>query len=228
MKSGVKLILKPLLLSVVLAVGFVALHFGWFGDVTEESLLAGLFAQHWMVAWPTFILGSIIYTALGGPRQVLAFSCGYLLGGFVGGVVSALLTAAGAWLAIVVVRQVGMDWVMRKHGEKVERVREVLADDTWLWVCIVRLMPVGSNLATNVAAALAGLRTPSVLWGSLLGYLPQSLLFGYAGAGIALHDSSQIYISLALLVGSSLLALYLYHNGFKQRMGALRGPRADV
>ncbi|GAA6142136.1 VTT domain-containing protein [Hydrogenophaga sp. 5NK40-0174] len=228
MKSGAKLILKPFLLSVVLAVGFAALHFGWFGDVTEEALLRSLFAQHWMVAWPVFVSGSIIYTALGGPRQVLAFSCGYLLGGFAGGVVSALLTGAGAWVAIMVVRQVGMDWVMRKHGEKVERVREVLAEDTWLWVCIVRLMPVGSNLATNVAAALAGLRTSSVLLGSLLGYLPQSLLFAYAGAGVALHDSSQIYISLALLVGSSALALYLYHNGFKQRMGALRRPRADV
>ncbi|MBU4519233.1 MAG: hypothetical protein KJ677_07445, partial [Gammaproteobacteria bacterium] len=35
---------------------------------------------------------------------------------------------------------------------------------------------------------------------------------------VALQDSSKIWMSFALLVGSSVLAWYLYHHGFKQRM----------
>ena len=104
-------------------------------------------------------------------------------------------------------------------------MRQVLGGDTWKWICIVRLMPVGSNLVTNVAAALAGLSRRSVLLGSLPGYLPQSLLFSYAGRGVALQDSDKIWISLALLVGSTALAWYLYHHGFKQRLAQVLRER---
>jgi len=217
-KSSAKLLVKPLGLTAALTLAFVSLHFGWWGSFTEEDLLRELFQQHWAIAWPVFALGGILYTAVGGPRQVLAFSCGYLLGGFVGGVVSAVLTGFGALLTIAVVRRMGTDWLRQRQGDRIELLRRVLAEDTWLWICIIRLMPVGSNLLTNLAAALAGLSRRGVFVGSLLGYLPQSLLFSYAGRGVALQDSSKIWISFALLVGSSVLAWYLYHHGFKQRM----------
>ena len=77
-----KSLTKPLLLTAVLTLAFLSLHLGWWGPVTEEVLLQQLFQQHWTVAWPVFVLGSVIYTALGGPRQVLAFSCGFLVGGW--------------------------------------------------------------------------------------------------------------------------------------------------
>lgn len=227
MKSGAKLLVKPLVLTAVLTLAFVSLHYGWWGSVTEEDLLRELFQQHWAIAWPVFALGAIVYTAVGGPRQVLAFSCGYLLGGFVGGLVSALLTGLGALVTMAAVRRMGMDWLRQRHGAKIQLLRQVLAEDTWLWICIIRLMPVGSNLVTNVAAALAGLSRRGVFLGSLPGYLPQSLLFSYAGRGVALQDGSKIWISLALLVGSSVLAWYLYHHGFKQRLALFRGSLDD-
>lgn len=227
MKSNAKLLVKPLGLTAVLTLAFVSLHYGWWGSVTEEDLLRQLFQQHWAIAWPVFALGAIVYTAMGGPRQVLAFSCGYLLGGFVGGLVSALLTGLGALVTMAAVRRMGMDWLRQRHGAKIQLLRQVLAEDTWLWICIIRLMPVGSNLVTNVAAALAGLSRRGVFLGSLLGYLPQSLLFSYAGRGLALQDGSKIWISLALLVGSSVLAWYLYHHGFKQRLALFRGSLDD-
>lgn len=227
MKSDAKLLVKPLVLTGVLTLAFVALHFGWLGEVTEEDLLRGLFRQHWGIAWPVFVLGAIVYTALGAPRQVLSFSCGYLLGGWWGGLLATLLTGLGAMLTMAVVRHAGMGWMRQRHGRRIELIRQVLAEDTWLWICIIRLMPVGSNLATNIAAALAGLNMRAVLAGSLPGYLPQSLLFAYAGRGVALQDSSKFWISLGLLVASSALAWYLYHHGFKQRLARFRGSLDD-
>lgn len=227
MKSDAKLFVKPLVLTAVLTLAFVALHFGWWGEVTEEDLLRGLFQQHWGIAWPVFALGAIVYTAVGGPRQVLSFSCGYLLGGWWGGLLATLLTGLGALLTMAVVRHAGMDWVRQRHGGRIDLIRQVLAQDTWLWICVIRLMPVGSNLVTNVAAALAGLSPRAVFLGSLPGYLPQSLLFAYAGRGVALQDHSKLWISLALLVGSSVVAWYLYHHGFKQRLARFKGSLDD-
>lgn len=225
MRSDLGLLVKPLLLTAVLTLAFVSFHYGWWGAYNEEDLLRDLLREYGALAWPLFGLGAIVFTALGGPRQVLAFSCGYLLGGWWGGVVSTLLTGLGALLTMSVVKHAGMDWLRERHGDRIDLVRQVLGGDTWKWICIVRLMPVGSNLVTNVAAALAGLSRRSVLLGSLPGYLPQSLLFSYAGRGVALQDSDKIWISLALLVGSTALAWYLYHHGFKQRLAQVLQER---
>lgn len=217
-----KSLVKPLLLTAVLTLAFLSLHLGWWGPVTEEVLLQELFKQNRAVAWPVFIAGSVLYTALGGPRQVLAFSCGFLFGGWQGGLIGTLLTGAGAMLTMVAVQRLGMDWVRQKYAQKIELIKAVLAEDTWIWICVIRLIPVGSNLVTNIAAALSDLRLPAVFFGSLLGYLPQMLLFSYAGSGIALHDGSQIWVSIVMLVLSTGLGLYLYHHGFKQRLQKYR------
>lgn len=223
MKTELKLLFKPLLLTCLLALGFASLHFQWWGSFTELDLLNRLFERHWAIAWPVFAITGIVYTALGGPRQMLAFSCGYLMGGLPGALLSTVLTGIGALLVIYCVRHIGMEWMRKRHGERVDFIRRLLAEDTWLWICMVRLMPVGSNLATNIAVALAMLSTPAVFWGSLLGYLPQMLLFSFAGAGLALQDEQQIWISLLMLVLSTVLVLYLYHHGFKQRLLEIRG-----
>ncbi len=78
------MLIKPLLLSGVLTLGFVSLHWQWWGAFTELDLLERLFRQHRAIAWPVFVLIGIVYTALGGPRQVLAFTCGWLMGGVPG------------------------------------------------------------------------------------------------------------------------------------------------
>ncbi|RZA36466.1 MAG: DedA family protein [Lysobacteraceae bacterium] len=223
MKPELKLLFKPMLLTCLLALGFASLHFQWWGSFTELDLLNRLFERHWAIAWPVFVITSVVYTALGGPRQLLAFSCGYLMGGLPGALLSTALTGFGALLVIYCVRQIGMEWLRKRYGERVAFIRRLLAEDTWLWICTVRLMPVGSNLATNIAVALARLNMAAVFWGSLLGYLPQMLLFSFAGAGLALHDAQQIWISLLMLVLSTVLVLYLYHNGFKQRLQEIRG-----
>ncbi|AWL03014.1 hypothetical protein DIR46_00065 [Massilia oculi] len=223
LKTELRLLFKPLLLTCLLALGFASLHFQWWGSFTELDLLNRLFERHWAIAWPVFVLTGVLYTALGGPRQLLAFSCGYLMGGLTGALLSTALTGLGALLVIYYVRNIGRDWLLRRHGERVAFIRLLLGEDTWLWICTLRLMPVGSNLATNIAVALAGLSIPAVFWGSLLGYLPQMLLFSFAGAGLALHDEQQIWISLLMLVLSTAMVLYLYHHGFKQRLQDIRG-----
>lgn len=223
-----KSLAKPLLLTGVLSLAFLSLHLGWWGPMTEEVLLQQLFQQNRAVAWPVFIVGAVVYTALGGPRQVLAFSCGFLFGGWQGALIGTLLTGVGAMLTMAVVHYLGFDWVRQKHAQKIELIKAVLAEDTWIWVCVIRLIPVGSNLVTNIAAALSDLRPVAVFFGSLLGYLPQMLLFAYAGSGIALHDSSQLWVSLVMLVLSTALGLYLYHHGFKQRLQRYRNTPAPL
>ncbi len=220
-----KNLLKPLLLTLVLTVGFFSMHWGWWGPMNEEVLLRELFAQHRTLAWPVFVLGAVVYTALGGPRQVLAFSCGFLFGGWWGGLLGTLLTGVGALLTMAAVQRLGMTWARQRYARKIAAVEAVLGEDTWVWVCVIRLLPVGSNLVTNIAAALSNLRYGQFFAGSLLGYLPQMLLFSYAGAGVAWRDGSKLWISLGMLVLSTALGLYFYNHGFKQRLRRFKDQR---
>ncbi|MBN9371621.1 MULTISPECIES: TVP38/TMEM64 family protein [unclassified Hydrogenophaga] len=223
MKTELRFFAKPLLLTAALSLAFVALHEGWLGAFTEKELLHALFLYHWGIAWPAFVAIGVVYTALGGPRQVLAFSSGYLLGGWQGALVSTLITGLGALLTMVVARYAAGDWLRRQYPRRVEALRQLMAEDTWKWVCILRLLPVGSNLATNIVAGLSGLDLRPIVVGSLLGYLPQMLLFAYAGSGLALHNSAHLWISLATLAASTALGVYLYRHGFRQRLERLRG-----
>jgi uncharacterized membrane protein YdjX (TVP38/TMEM64 family) len=228
LKTELRLLVKPLLLTGLLALGFASLHFQWWGPFTELDLLNRLFERHWAIAWPVFVFASVVYTALGGPRQLLALTCGWLMGGLAGALLSTVLTGFGALVAIWCVRTVGMAWMQERHGERVALIGRLLAQDTWLWICTVRLMPVGSNLATNIAVGLARLNMPAVFWGSLLGYLPQMLMFSFAGAGVALHDEQQLWISLLMLVLSTALVLFLYYHGFKQRLMDIQAQRHAI
>lgn len=217
MKRDWSYLARPLTLTAVLAALFVALHNGWLGAVTEKELLHRLFLYHWGVAWPVFVLVGIVYTALGGPRQVLAFSSGYLLGGWQGAILSTFVTGGGALATMMVSRHLAGDWLRERHPQRIHMLQRLLAQDAWLWMCVLRLLPVGSNLATNVAAGLSGLRLTPLLAGSLLGYLPQMLLFSYVGAGLALNSSTHLWISLGLLLASTALGVYLYQSGVKKR-----------
>lgn len=223
MKPDLSFFAKPLLLTGALTLAFVALHQGWLGAFTEKELLHELFLHHWGIAWPAFVAVGVVYTALGGPRQVLAFSSGYVLGGWEGALVSTLITGLGALLTMAVARHAAGDWLRHRYPQRIGALHQLMAEDTWKWVCILRLLPVGSNLATNIVAGLSGLDFRPILLGSLLGYLPQMLLFSYAGSGLALHNSTHLWISLATLAASTALGVYLYLNGFKQRLERLRG-----
>jgi uncharacterized membrane protein YdjX (TVP38/TMEM64 family) len=221
-KTLMAFVVKPLVFTGAITLAFLALHYGWWGPVTEEDLLHRLFLHHWSVAWPVFGLVGVVYTAVGGPRQVLAFSCGYLMGGWQGALVSTLLTVAGSLLTMTVVRHFTGNWIRQRHAARVQALQQLLAQDTWLWICLLRLLPVGSNLATNILAGLAGLGLSEVALGSAIGYLPQMVMFSYAGSGLALHSSTQLWASLATLVVCTALGVYLYRSGLRERLAALR------
>jgi len=215
MKDDLRWLAKPLALSLLLGLGVLAVQGGAWQPLGHPTQWQHWLTQHGSLGWPLLALGGVLFTAAGGPRQALALLGGALLGAWWGAAVTTLLTALGAMLTMALVRAAGTEWLPDRLLSLALRMRQTLGKDTWQWICVVRLLPVGSNLATNVAAALAGLRGSAVFGGSVLGYLPQMLLFSHVGAGVALQDRTHLLIGLGLLVGSSLLGLHLYHRRFR-------------
>ena len=77
---------------------------------------------------------------------------------------------------------------------------------------IIRLLPIGSNLITNIAAGITRVRQEPFFIGSFIGYLPQMIIFSLIGSGIEVLSIWKISTSIVLFIISSILSAYLYRE----------------
>jgi uncharacterized membrane protein YdjX (TVP38/TMEM64 family) len=63
---------------------------------------------------------------------------------------------------------------------------------------LIRLLPVGSNLLTNLAAGISSIRSKHFFSGTLLGYLPQTLVFALVGSGVHIAPALKLALAIGL------------------------------
>ena len=205
-------ITKTLLMAGLLVLLIFAINSGWLEHLTDSNWVAGYLRQNGAWAWGAIFVAGVLFTAVGGPRQVLAFVCGFAMGGLQGALFSTLATLVGALCCFLLARTLFRNQVHRLAGRKLDKLEKLLRNDAWLKVTMIRLMPVGSNLLTNLFLGNTRVAVASFAVGSTLGYLPQMLIFAFAGAGVGFADDYQLLISLGLLLLSAILATYLYQS----------------
>lgn len=162
-----------------------------------------------------FFLGLTgLVTGMGVPRQLTAFLGGYAFGWFWGSVLATLGTALGCAMDFGLSRTLGRDFVLHRFGRRVERLDAFLRSDPWRSALAIRLFPVGHNMLTSVAAGVTSIPAAAFILGSAAGYLPQSLVFALAGAGISaetgLGKILSIGFSVLLLAASGWLGVSVY------------------
>ena len=82
---------------------------------------------------------------------------------------------------------------------------------------LIRLLPLGNNLVTNLAAGVSSVKATPFFLGSTIGYLPQTLVFSLVGSGISVDQELRIAISIFLFVISGLIGVSLYRKYRKGR-----------
>ena len=155
-----------------------------------------------------FLLAAAI-TTVGGPRQVVSFFAAYFFGLWEGAALALAGTAVGCTLSYFFAR------IFRRQVSRFVQGRVGVAFDFWRdnpfsLTLIIRLLPVGSNMLTNLAAGAGGLPLPFFLLGSVVGYIPQTFVFAVMGSGVNLQSGVQIAMSVLLFAISAILGFYLY------------------
>ncbi len=166
-----------------------------------------------------FLGAGVLFTSLGLPRQMLSFFGGYAFGVTLGCLLSLLASVAGCILVFYLSRLLGRTLVERWFPLPLRRIDRFVAAHPLHMTLLIRLLPVGSNLATNVAAGVSSMRGMPFFTGSLLGYLPQTLIFALIGSGFVLEPGWRIQAGILLFLCSSLLGWHLYRRnraGFQQ------------
>jgi len=172
-----------------------------------------------------FISVGTVATALGLPRQLIAFLGGYAFGFLAGVALAVLATVFGCIAAFYYARLLGRGIVTRHFPDRIRRIDGFISENTMGMTLLIRLLPVGSNLATNLAAGVSSVRGMPFFSGSAIGYIPQNAVFALIGSGIQLDPLLRIGLGVALFICSGLLGIYLYR---KYRHGKSLGEDIDT
>jgi len=159
-----------------------------------------------------FIGLAALATGVGLPRQIVSGLAGYAFGLWLGTGLVLLGTTLGCVGSFYYARLLARAPLQHKFSGRVRRLDDFLHDNTFTMTLLIRMLPVGSNVATNLAAGVSSVRAAPFFAGSALGYLPQSLIFALLGSGVAVDPALRISLSVILFVASGALGVYLYRH----------------
>jgi len=211
------------LLATLIAVGFVV-ESGAPGDLLSEAWIDREVRGKGTAGDLLYLCVAGIATALALPRHVVSFLGGYAFGVVHGTLIALAGTGIGCVLTFFYARVVGRPLVSARLGARVQRVDDFLAAHPFWMTVLIRLLPVGNNFATNLAAGVSRVPANPFFLGSLLGYLPQTLVFALAGSGVDLGAAWRIGIAIALFLASGVVGTWLYR---RYRHGMTLGADVD-
>lgn len=169
-------------------------------------------------------LFGIAFTVLGGSRQLIAAVFGFVFGGVNGTLLALLICIIAATVVYGAARYTVKVAVHQRYRSKLGKFETLVAQDPFFKILMLRLLPVGSNLLTNLLSGGVKIRFSAFLWGSLLGYIPQTLIFALAGAGVGGIDQFQLTLSIVLGVISMALGSWLYRSHLQRKVEEIVKP----
>lgn len=171
------------------------------GAALEASGFAGM---------AVFFVAGMLATSVGLPRQLLAFIGGLAYGVFAGLVLSLLAAVCGCCLTASVSRRFFSTMVATRFPKPIETLDRLTRQDLFLKILVLRLQPLGTNLLTNICIGFTQAPLPRFLAASAVGYIPQMLVFNLLGVGVRVDSQAQLLLSIAMLIVSIVLGVFLY------------------
>jgi len=169
-------------------------------DIRDDGLKGALY----------FFGISLIITACGAPRQIVAFLGGYAFGSIPGVILATVATLGGCIVTFYASKMMVKPLIQRKFHKQSLRINTFLVKQPTRKTIIIRLLPVGSNVLTNLIAGSTNVSPRAFFIGSLIGYIPQMFIFALLGKGMLIGSEWKIIVSVLLLLISSYLSLSLY------------------
>lgn len=186
----------------------------------ERMLSEGWFDAHirgqGLLGVGLFLAVAGLSAAVGLPRQVMAFLGGYVYGFWFGSLLATLGAGLGCMLSYGYARTLGhrlvSRWLAGRLRGRLASLERLLRRSPLSMTMVVRLSPVGNNLLTNLLAGVLALPFGAFVLASLIGYLPQSMVFAMLGSGVQVGAGWRVGLSVVLLVASVALGVSLYRR----------------
>jgi uncharacterized membrane protein YdjX (TVP38/TMEM64 family) len=192
------------------------------GAGSAQTTLVNLVSQGGVRGPAMFLAVATLLTAIGLPRQIPAFVAGYAFGAWSGAAIALLSQIIACGGDFVWARAVGREFFSRRFGGVLRRVDSTLAARPFIATLTFRLMPVGSNILLNLAAGISSVRALPFLAASLIGFIPQTVIFALIGRGSAPSHTNVLALGVVMFFLSAGLGVFLFT---KFRQEALTSPQ---
>ncbi|MBT9567322.1 MAG: VTT domain-containing protein [Thiobacillus sp.] len=207
-----RIIVKGLALILSLALLGYLFKSSDLGNSINEAWIDARVRGHGVNGALLFLLMGGLFTAIGLPRQIIAFLGGYAFSIALGTLLGALAALLGCLLSFGYARYFGKNLLRARLGERAGRFDRFIHDHPFSMTVLIRLLPVGSNLLTNLAAGISSIRITQFFAGTFVGYLPQTLVFALVGSGVHIAPMLKLTLAITLFLVSMALGLYLYRR----------------
>ncbi len=206
------------LVLVCIAILLVLLGFGIFfhyyplDQFIDTTAIGRYFSSLGFVGGLGFVVVGALFTALGLPRQLVAFVGGYTYGIYLGILLGTVAAVIGAALTFYFARWLARPFVMRRYPQQVATVDAFVRHNLFLKIITIRFLPFGTNLITNLTAGATAVAIRPFAIASFIGFIPQMAIFALTGQGVSVGSSAQLAVAGILFLISLIVGGYLYRQ----------------
>ena len=143
---------------------------------TSENFISAIivFMAVYILAVAISIPGAVFLTLLGG----------FLFGVLLGTLLVVVSATIGATLLFLAVRLAMGEWMAKKAGRWIERMRQGFQENALSYLLILRLIPLFPFWVVNIVPALLGVDIRTYMVGTFFGIIPGSLVYVSIGNGL--------------------------------------------
>jgi uncharacterized membrane protein YdjX (TVP38/TMEM64 family) len=196
----------------MLVAGGFLLKTSEFGEIIDKNWIDNYVSSNGLEGQLIFILVASLLVTIGFPRQIISFLSGYAFGLNLGTIIAVVACGIGCAIAFFFARFIGREWVTSKFPNRLAKADKFFSANTFATTLLIRFMPAGSNIVTNLVAGVSRARAFVFIAGSMLGYIPQTIIFALLGSGFQIDIEFRITLGVMLFLASILLGLFLYRR----------------
>lgn len=182
------------------------------GNAAQQSWMDQHVRQQGLQGVAVYVGLVALLTALGVPRQVLSFLGGYVFDVLYGTLWATLGTGIACVLSFSYARFLGQKALQGRWSAKLAPCNDFLCQSPFLLTMVVRIVPLGSNFLTNLAAGVSTIPALPFLTGSVAGFTVQNLIFALMGSGLRLDTPTHTLLSICLYLFSLALGFWIFYR----------------
>lgn len=196
----------------------------------RDELLA-FTAQHYVPTVAGFIAVYILVAALSIPgATALTLTAGFVFG-FFGVIYVNIGASAGAILAFLAARYLLGDWLQNRYGHKLVSFNREIAENGYRYLLTLRFIPLFPFFLINIFAGLTRVPFATFVWTTVIGILPGSFVYVYAGRQLGIIEQAGDVLSWRVILAFVLLALLvsspvLIRKFLKKKPGPVNGEQS--
>jgi uncharacterized membrane protein YdjX (TVP38/TMEM64 family) len=193
-------VLKALLLAAFLVAAMALVRFSPLGDYLRISNIRAIEQklsefQHW--APMVFFLTGALIIALGAPRSLISIIGGIVFGLFWGSALALAAALLGSMAIFWLTKLLGRPFIKQNVAHYLKTLEDYSQTNGFLLVILLRQLPLTCQFV-NVLMGLSSIPTGDFVLGSIVGLLPETLIFAIFGS--SLREKFMLRVSLAALL----------------------------